>query len=303
MDQLIDAVVNEYRFIKLMGTGSMANIYQVQDMNTQIYYAAKVYTCPGSNIRSHNEAMILEKLSHPNIIAIKKNQQLKLKEDESGEIVTLDCLILEYMDKGDLFEFIAKTGFFEESLCRYYFKQLTQTVDFIHGKGFVHRNLKLESILLDRKFNLKLCNFACAQYSNKYKDGKLKTKVGTKNYQAPEVLYGAIYDGVKADVFSLGVILFIMYKGQPPFLKANQQDALYNLIIQENYKQFWEVHSQKIEFSFDFKELFLGMINPNPDKRFNLEDVKNSKWFGGYSKTIQDAFEEMMNKEKFILNQ
>ncbi|CAD8122927.1 unnamed protein product [Paramecium sonneborni] len=301
MDQLIGAVVNEYKFVKLLGIGSMANVYQVQDVNTQVYYAIKVYTCISSDIRSHNETIILEKLSHPNIIGIKKNQQFKFK-GESGENLILDCLILEYLDKGDLFEFIAKTGCFGESLCRYYFKQLTLTIDFIHSKGLVHRNLKLESILLDRKFNLKLCNFACAQYSNKYKDGKLKTKVGTKNYQAPEVFYGAIYDGVKVDIFSLGVILFIMYKGQPPFLKANQQDALYNLIIQENYKQFWEIHSQKIEFSFDFKELFLGMINPNPDKRFNMNEIKNSKWFGGISKTIQDAFEEMVNREKFILN-
>ncbi|CAD8165170.1 unnamed protein product [Paramecium pentaurelia] len=300
MDQIIGAVINEYRFLKLLGTGSMADVYQVQDVTSQIYYAIKVYTCPGSDIRCHNEAKILEKLNHPNIITLRKNQQMKFKGD-LGDIITLDCLILEYLEKGDLFEFIAKTGNFGESLCRYYFRQLTQVVDFMHGQGFVHRNLKLESILLDRKFNLKLCNFACAQYLNKYKDGKLKTKVGTKNYQAPEVLYGAIYDGVKADVFSLGVILFIMYKGQPPFSKANQQDALYNLIIQENYKQFWEIHSQKIEFSFDFKELFLGMVNPNPEKRFNMEGVKNSKWFGGVSKTIQDAFEEMINREKYIL--
>ncbi|CAK64698.1 unnamed protein product (macronuclear) [Paramecium tetraurelia] len=258
MDQLIGTTVNGYQFIKQLGTGSMAeqqsqlfkSIYLVQDKTSQLNYVAKVYTCLNSDIRCHNEAIILEKLSHPNIITIKRNQQIKLQGDQ-GE---MNSLILEYLEKGDLFEFIAKSGHFGESLCRYYFRQLVQVVDFIHKNGFVHRNLKLESILLDRKFNLKLCNFSCAQHQNKYKDGKLKTKVGTENYQAPEVLYGAVYNGVKADVFSLGVILFIMYKGQPPFLKANQQDALFNLIIQEDYKQFWEIHSQKkIEFHFDFK--------------------------------------------------
>lgn len=102
-------------------------------------------------------------------------------QSDMGSVFQLDCLILEFSEKGDLFEFIAKTGRFEESLCRYYFKQLITTVQFIHSKGLVHRNLKLESILLDKKFSLKVCNFSCAQYANKYKDGKLKTKVGTKS--------------------------------------------------------------------------------------------------------------------------
>ena len=101
----------------------------------------------------------------------------------------------------------------------------------------VHRDLKLENILVDENLNLKVADFGFATYK---KIGKLQSYRGTKTYMAPEIKEGKVYDGRKADMFSAGVILFIMVQGIFPFSEAKKSEYYYKLIVEGKHEKYWE---------------------------------------------------------------
>lgn len=136
-------------------------------------------------------------------------------------------LVLGYAENGELFDFIsAPSKPFSEQLARTYFVQLVNAIDYCHERGIVHRDLKLENLLLDHKFNLKIADWG---FSTKVKRGeKLDRILGTETYMAPEMLKRERYYGEQVDVFACGVILFCMIAGFPPYYKkANKIDPYY----------------------------------------------------------------------------
>jgi len=142
--------------------------------------------------------------------------------------------VLELATGGEMFDYICAYGKFEEPLARYYFTWLMQGLAYINGKNICHRDLKLENIFFDDAFNLKIADFG---FSNapKGKEGKgLSTKLGTPGFMAPEVILKKIYDGEKADVFSCGVILYIMCSQLQPFGEAKSKDVWYKTLITNN---------------------------------------------------------------------
>lgn len=109
-----------------------------------------------------------------------------------------------------MFDYVALSGRFSEPVARCYFRQLISGLDFIHQSGYVHRDLKPENIFLDGEFNLKIADFGFASQINKHNGNLMKTRLGTENYMAPEILEGLHYQGSSVDLFSCGIILFIM---------------------------------------------------------------------------------------------
>lgn len=115
-------------------------------------------------------------------------------------------------------------------MCRTYTKQLVAAVKYLAEKGVTHRDLKPENILFDKYFTLKVSDFGLSRdAAGTNKDYKLSSVVGTDGYRAPEMEAGK-YTGLQADLFAVGVILFIMYKGSPPFLSTKTHDKIYKLI-------------------------------------------------------------------------
>ena len=104
-------------------------------------------------------------------------------------------------------------------------KQFCDCIGFIHDKKVAHRDLKLENILVDHELNIKVADFGFATFK---KVNKLSSFRGTKTYMAPEIIEHQIYDGRKADIFSIGVILFIIVQGIFPFLEATPDEYYYN---------------------------------------------------------------------------
>lgn len=153
-------------------------------------------------------------------------------------------------------------------------KQLVDAVGYMHSKNLVHRDLKLENILFDKELNLKIADFGFATFRN---TSQLSSYRGTKTYMAPEIKEGKIYDGKKADIFSLGVILFIMVQGIFPFAEAKSNDYYYKLILEGQYEKYWEKVAGK-RFSDEFKDLLLRMISYDPSKRPTIEELKNHPW-------------------------
>lgn len=145
---------------------------------------------------------------------------------------------------------------------------------YLHGKGYAHRDIKPENILLSENFVLKLADFGFSCLL-KGKDGKgiLKTKLGTEGYMAPEIPMKK-YEGKTIDIFACGVILFIMYAGNPPFEKAAVTDPYYKTIAQKKFDVFWQAHSRKRQkgyFSESFRDLFTRMVAYDPAERISIE--------------------------------
>ncbi|KAL0373865.1 UNVERIFIED_CONTAM: CBL-interacting serine/threonine-protein kinase [Sesamum radiatum] len=194
-------------------------------------------------------------------------------------------IVLEYVGGGELFDKIAKYGRFKEDVARSYFQQLINAVDYCHSRGVYHRDLKPENLLLDSYGVLKVSDFGLSAFSQQVRgDGLLHTACGTPNYVAPEVLTDKGYDGTSSDVWSCGVILFVLMAGYLPFDEPNLA-ALYRRI-------------QKAEFSFPSwfssgaKRLIKRILDPNPLTRITISEILENEWFKKNYKPPHFAAEE-----------
>lgn len=138
----------------------------------------------------------------------------------------------------------------------------------------VHRDLKLENILVDDQINLKVADFGFATYK---KINKLKSYRGTMTYMAPEIKEGKQYDGRQIDIFSTGVILFIIVQGIFPFKEAKKDEYFYNLILNNKLDTYWKKVGGN-SLSDDFKDLILKMFSYDGSKRPTIDQLKAHPW-------------------------
>ena len=138
----------------------------------------------------------------------------KIVKVSGREIKGLIYIMLEYEIGGIFFDMCEITSAMGEDGGRYFMHQLCDVISYIHSKNVVHRDLKLENILIGEGLNLKIADFGFATFK---KVNKLESYKGTKTYMAPEIREGRVYNGKMSDVFSIGVILFIIVQGLFPF--------------------------------------------------------------------------------------
>jgi serine/threonine protein kinase len=184
--------------------------------------------------------------------------------------------VLELITGGELFDKIVSEGRFSEDTARFYFRQLVDGVFYCHQNGVCHRDLKPENLLLDENGDLKISDFGLSAL---YDGGEgensraslLHTTCGTPNYVAPEVLADKGYDGRAADVWSIGVILYVLLAGFLPFDEPTMS-ALFRKI-------------QKAEFSYPswftprVKTLLNKILVSDPTQRITLADIMQEEWF------------------------
>ena len=144
----------------------------------------------------------------------------------------------------------------------------------MHENKVVHRDLKLENILVDDNLNLKIADFGFACYKN---IDALSSYRGTMTYMAPEIKEGKQYKGKNVDMFSIGVILFIIVQGIFPFKEARKEEYFYNLLLQgKNDTYFQKVNGTGL--SEDFKDLILALFSYDGDSRPQVEQIRNHPW-------------------------
>ena len=136
---------------------------------------------------------------------------------------------MEFVQGGLLFDLCQTMGAMGEDAGRFFLHQMLESVDYMHSRRVVHRDLKLENILVDDNLNLKLADFGFACYKN---IDSLKSYRGTMTYMAPEIKEGKMYKSQNVDMFSIGVILFIIVQGIFPFKEARKEEYFYNLLLQ-----------------------------------------------------------------------
>lgn len=186
-------------------------------------------------------------------------------------------IVLELIQGGELFDKIVNEGRFDESKARFYFRQLVEGVQYCHGLGICHRDLKPENLLLDENGNLKISDFGLSALyvGDPDADGASRTELlhttcGTPNYVAPEVLADQGYDGKKADVWSCGVILYVLLAGFLPFDESTIV-ALFAKIQSADFTYpSW--------FSSEVRSLLDTILVADPKARASLSDVRDHAW-------------------------
>lgn len=298
---------NKYNLYKKIGTGATCKVKLAKDKETQKTVAVKILTGTVGklSVNKHYNAEIdmLKKINHPNIINLKDGNRGTIKKPD-GRQKTVDYIVLEYAANGELFDylFFPRSGFGERN-ARYLFKQLIDGIEGCHSAGVAHRDLKTENIMMDDEWNVKIADFGYATLlAGKSGNGILTTALGTISYAAPEILNKKPYIGSTADLFSCGVILFILVTGKLPFGKAVLFDNYYKHFIKNSYENFWALMSPKIDnVSEEFKSLINLMLAYDPTQRPSISEVKNHSWTLKESASKEEIFAEFEKRKLIVL--
>lgn len=226
------------------------------------------------------EVNLLKTVKHTNIIQLHGFNKVQY-EKPNGQKTPTYVFALEVCHRYDLFDMILLSKKFEENLALTIFQQIVAGVSALHKTGFAHRDIKPQNVLLTEDFTVKLIDFGSSKrvWSSK-NNGLMNTfKVGTKGYQAPELLLSRKYT-TKCDIFSLGVLLFVLCTGHPPFQHALLSDRWFSPLAKtpRNSQRFWAGHPQD-QLSSELKNLLERMMCYQPSNRFLIEDVESHDWF------------------------
>ncbi|XP_047955215.1 CBL-interacting serine/threonine-protein kinase 11-like [Salvia hispanica] len=286
-----NALFNKYEVGKLLGCGAFAKVYHARDVATGRSVAIKVINKSrlNNNVVLENnikrEISIMSRLRHPNIVKLYEVLATKRKI----------FFVLEFVKGGELFAKVAK-GRFSEDLARKYFQQLISAVSYCHSRGVYHRDLKPENLLLDENGDLKVSDFGLSALGDHVRsDGLLHTLCGTPAYVAPEILAKRGYDGAKVDVWSCGIVLFVLTAGYLPFNDPN---------LMNMYKKIYKGEFRCPKWmSPDLKRFFSRLLDTNPESRISIEEMKLDPWFRkGYSEVKSESIGLVREEERKLQN-
>jgi len=297
--------LGEYELGRKLGSGQFSKVREGVKANEK--YAVKYMK---KELNPHlsktcldlinNEVKIMSVLNHPGLVKFYEYSEKGVIEKAKGKNIPVLYLVLELVTGGELFDYIAVSGSFSDKFARYYFKQFIEALEYVHNKGFAHRDIKAENILLDSNYKLRLADFGFSiPIAGRDGSGALRTAKGTEGYMAPEILAGLPYSGEKVDLFAGGVLLFIMIAQHPPFRRASSRDSFYKLFCQHN-DLFWnKMASGKPANTFtpELKELLTGLMSSNPGDRPSIADIKKSKWFTGTTCTEEEVNAEFATRK------
>ena len=225
------------------------------------------------------EVYILKKIKHSNVIRL-----LEVFESKSHLLI-----VMEYSDGGDLLQMIRTSGRLSEEKARVYFKNILIGLAHIHCRSVLHRDIKLDNILLDSEGGVKICDFGVSKI---LKPGQvIKEQCGTPAYIAPEIISDSGYSGFAVDIWSLGVLLYAMLQGTVPFKAQNMKD-LHKLINIGEFS-FPKPCGQEVQ------DLIRGMLVKDPEHRMTIPEILEHPWV---SKFDEDGLGETDMMTDMYLN-
>jgi serine/threonine-protein kinase SRK2 len=284
--------MDNYSFIQKLGSGTFGQIDLYMDKETgETVVIKKTKTLSEGQRRIcgiSDEATIHKKVqNHDNIVSFRR----------SFTSTYNSRIVMEHVDAGDLFSLFEKSSRFNEDVARDYFKQICAAVAYCHERNVCHRDLKLENVLISKDGVAKLCDFGLAYDFTHCQPTHV---VGTVCYIAPEVYnnlgkgsMAVPYDGAKADVWSCGVMLYIMMYGKYPYAgdaaKGRGIDEV-TRIIGENLQddQYIVEVPSNVPVSIACVDLIIRMLDRNPVTRPDMEEVMGCSWF---RKALPSKFE------------
>jgi len=259
----IPSFFSGYSFDQIIGQGSFSIVISVIRVSDNQRFACKVLS--QKFLVDHKivdkfkrEVEIFQSLNHSNIVRL-----VEMVSDDK-----LIYLIMEYCAKGDLYHFVASKGGLPDTTARLMFRQIVSAVRYLHSKSIVHRDLKLENILLDSSLSIRLADFGfCREVPA---NTLLTTKCGSPAYTAPEVISQSSYNGQMADMWSLGVILFVILTGRIPWDAQNDTQLFF---------QIQTAHFHIPEYICASAANLIGdLMHPQPEMRLSAEQALNHPW-------------------------
>ena len=300
---ILGVLNSEFNLIKVIGYGASGAVYlsySIYDTNIpKTLYAIKVIFNRDPNDNELDcEASYVEKMNHKNIIKVYGHGYgiLQTPPDLTQQVY---YIIMEFIDHGSLLTQLGDNMGFGEDLGRLIFAQLLDGLEAIHNSNIVHRDIKLENIMLSgNDYTLKYVDFGFAMEKSY---GYLTSYLGTPNYAAPEIHLKKPYLGEYADIFSLGITLFITVTGYLPFILPIPNDPLYHYIYDVDYVSYWR--NRKIKVSPSFMELIDNLIAFDPSQRPSISEIKNSKWMKEINWELFPLLKQEFMKREAIFKQ
>ncbi|CAD6270625.1 unnamed protein product [Miscanthus lutarioriparius] len=277
-------LMERYELGRLLGKGTFGKVHYGRNLESNQSVAIKMMDKDrvlkvGLSEQIKREITTMRLVAHKNIVHLHEVMATRNKI----------YIVMEYVKGGELFDKIDKSGKLTEAAAHKYFQQLISAVDHCHSRGVYHRDLKPENLLLDENENLKVTDFGLSALSeSKRQDGLLHTACGTPAYVAPEVISKIGYDGAKSDIWSCGVVLFVLAAGYLPFQGPNLME-MYRKIQHGDFRcPSW--------FSHKLKKLLYKILDPNPSTRISIQKIKESTWFRKGPGEIRAVKEKILNE-------
>ncbi|XP_067910091.1 serine/threonine-protein kinase SIK2a isoform X2 [Heterodontus francisci] len=254
--------VGFYDIERTLGKGNFAVVKLARHRITKTEVAIKIIDksqLDAVNLEKiYREVQIMKLLDHPHIIKLYQVMETK----------NMLYLVTEYAKNGEIFDYLANHGRLSELEARRKFWQILSAVEYCHNRKIVHRDLKAENLLLDSNMNIKIADFG---FGNFYKPGEpLATWCGSPPYAAPEVFEGQQYEGPQLDIWSLGVVLYVLVCGALPF-DGPTLPILRQRVLEGRFRIPYFM-------SEDCEHLIRRMLVLDPSKRLTIAQIKEHKW-------------------------
>lgn len=271
-----------------LGSGGYGRVVEAVKTGSNQKAACKIISTARMKITAiEKEIQLMQRLKHENIIEFKGAE-----EDTKNKKV---FILMELAGNGELFSRVIDAGSLPEDHAWPYFKQLMSAVEYMHQQKVVHRDLKLENVLLNAEDVCKVCDFGLA---HSYKPGdkldgpdrvRLHEICGSKSYCAPEVLRGTGYDGFPTDVWSCGICLFAMLAGFFPLDEASGSDWRYERVKLaasngcSSTHTIFNFYERPCLLSDEVTQIIDNMLAVDPERRLKVHEVLASPWTNGKS--------------------
>lgn len=306
-----------YTLQEIIGFGGSSKVFSATDENMNKFAIKAIRKDKGYEANTESmmvlrEYLVMEHIGeHPNVWKhFSCNPEGTLQH--GGELQTISYNVMEFCENGSLSTIIKRTGAIEENIARFIFLQMSSAIEFLHSQNFCHLDIKLENTLLDEFFNAKLADFGSGVSLLKTA-GQTNHKVGTPLYMAPEVRdlsQNETFDGLKADIYSLGVTLWIMLLGEFPkqFTKENASSTIGSSdATDDEIMSCADEEDQYIKenyLSSEWNELLSWMLQADPLKRPSIQEILSHPWISQHSyEGIQsEVYSEMKARIDSIIN-
>uniref|UniRef100_A0A7N6AST4 non-specific serine/threonine protein kinase n=1 Tax=Anabas testudineus TaxID=64144 RepID=A0A7N6AST4_ANATE len=254
--------VGFYDIERTLGKGNFAVVKLARHRITKTEVAIKIIDktqLDAVNLEKiYREVQIMKMLDHPHIIKLYQVMETK----------NMLYLVTEYAKNGEIFDYLAKHGRLSELEARRKFWQILSAVEYCHNRNIVHRDLKAENLLLDGHMNIKIADFG---FGNFFQPGEpLATWCGSPPYAAPEVFEGQQYEGPQLDIWSMGVVLYVLVCGALPF-DGPTLPVLRQRVLEGRFRIPYFMTE-------DCEHLIRRMLVLDPSKRLSLAQIKEHKW-------------------------
>jgi len=297
--------VDPYTLEKAIHAGK-SNIRILKAINQASKETVAIKLFPKSKSRKSmpnffNEERSASKLSHPHILkyhAFYEDALIQLGKEEFKEY---SAIVMEYIPYGDLFGLVSQRSI-SEKLARTIFKQVLSAIKYLHSQNLAHLDIKLENVLVDVDEGVKVIDFdACESTLDGSKTVTLNK--GSPGYRAPEFVKGTAENLLAGDIYSLGIVLFILVVGTPPYNEVEKGgkftfDKHYE-VMRTDVKKFWRVQDSyreadgRVKLSKNFKEIVEAMLREDPTKRPTITELERMSWLQG------DTYNEEEIEAKF----